>query len=177
MQEILSLLLIAIALSMDTFSVSLSLGTANIPIEKGIFLSIAVGIMHFIMPILGMLIGNIILKIIPFEHDFLVGIIFLTLSFKMIYDIFFEKEDTINLNYFGIFLFSISVSFDAFTTGIGLLVLTSNILLATFIFMITSFTFTIVGITLGKYVNQKIGKISSIMGVIILLIMALYLII
>ena len=95
----------------------------------------------------------------------------------MIYDIFFEKEDTINLNYFGIFLFSISVSFDAFTTGIGLLVLTSNILLATFIFMITSFTFTIVGITLGKYVNQKIGKISSIVGVIILLIMALYLII
>ena len=58
MQEILSLLLIAIALSMDTFSVSLSLGTANIPIEKGIFLSIAVGIMHFIMPILGMLIGD-----------------------------------------------------------------------------------------------------------------------
>lgn len=177
MQEILSLLLIAIALSMDTFSVSLSLGTANIPIKKGIFLSTVVGLMHFIMPILGMLVGNIILKIIPFNHDFLVGIIFLVLSFKMIYDIFFENNDSICLNYLGIFLFSLSVSFDAFTTGIGLLVLTKNIFLATSIFMITSFTFTLTGIVLGKYVNQKIGKVSSIIGVLILFIMALYLII
>lgn len=177
MPEILSTLLIAIALSMDTFSVSLSLGTANIPLKKGIFLSFVVGIMHFIMPILGMSIGLVVLDKIFLEHDFVLGIIFLILSFKMIYDIFCEENENIKLNIIGIFLFAISVSFDAFTTGIGLRALISNIFLATSIFMIVSFLFTLLGILLGKYINKKIGQISSLIGVTILIIMALYLII
>lgn len=177
MQEILSILLVAIALSMDTFSVSLSLGTANIEIKKGILLSIITGIMHFIMPLLGMVIGTFLLEFLPFEHDFFLGMIFLILGIKMIYDLFIEKEENINLNFLGIILFSISVSFDAFTTGIGLPVITNKIFMAILIFMIVSYLFTMLGIILGKFVNQKIGKISSIIGIIILLTMSLYLII
>ena len=177
MQEILSILLVAVALSMDTFSVSLSLGTANIEIKKGLFLSTVTGIMHFIMPLLGMVIGTFLLSFLPFEHDFFLGIIFLILGIKMIYDLFIEKEENISLNLLGIFLFSISVSFDAFTTGIGLPVITDKILVATLIFLLVSYLFTILGIILGKFVNQKIGKLSSIIGIIILFGMALYLII
>ena len=98
MQEISSILLVAVALSMDTFSVSLSLGTANIEIKKGLFLSTVTGIMHFIMPLLGMVIGTFLLSFLPFEHDFFLGIIFLILGIKMIYDLFIEKEENINLN-------------------------------------------------------------------------------
>ena len=66
--QLLSVFLIGIALSMDTFSLSLSLGT--LIDYKSIFkLSFIVGIMHFIMPFLGSLIGN---KIIVFlEISFL----------------------------------------------------------------------------------------------------------
>ena len=177
MQEITSILLIAIALSMDTFSVSLSLGTANIDLKKGIFLSTVTGIMHFIMPLLGMLIGNFLLNSLPFEHDFFLGVIFLVLAIKTGYDFFVEKEEKINLNLIGIFLFSLSVSLDAFTTGIGLLAITNRILIAMFTFMIISYIFTLVGILLGKYVNEKIGKASSIIGIVILLLMAFNLII
>ena len=77
MQEILTILVIAIALSMDTFSFALSLGTANIEIKKGILLSMVIGIMHFIMPLLGMSIGKFILSILPIEHAFFLGIIIL----------------------------------------------------------------------------------------------------
>ena len=177
MQEILSILLIAVALSMDTFSVSLSLGTANIEIKKGLILSTVTGIMHFIMPLLGMLIGNFLLDKLPFEHDFFLGIIFLILAFKMIYDFFVEKEENIKLNLLGIFLFSVSVSIDAFTTGIGLPAITNKIVTATLIFMVISYIFTLCGILLGKYVNKKLGKISAIIGIVILLAMAINLII
>ena len=177
MREILTIMIIAIALSMDTFSFSLSLGTANIELKKGIILATIIGIMHFVMPLLGMIIGNVILKLLPFEHDFFLGIIFLVLAFKMIYDLFIEKEDKINLSIIGIFIISLSVSFDAFTTGIGLLAITNKIITSTFIFMVTSYLFTLFGILLGKYVNEKIGKLSSMLGIIILFIMALYLII
>ena len=177
MHEILSILLIAVALSMDTFSASLSLGTANIEVKKGFLLSTVVGIMHFIMPLLGMCIGNLILSWLPFEHDFFLGIIFLVLTFKMIYDFLIEKKENIDLNFIGIFLFAVSVSCDAFTTGIGLLAITSRIITSTLIFMIVSYIFTLSGIALGKYVNKKLGRISSIIGIIILLMMSIYLII
>ena len=177
MPEIIPILIIAIALSMDTFSFSLSLGTANIKIKNGLILSTIIGIMHFIMPLLGMIIGKFILELLPFDHDFLLGIIFLILSFKMIYDLFLENDDQINMNLLGMFIVSFSVSFDAFTTGIGLLAITNKILLSTTIFMIISYIFTLFGILIGKYVNQKIGKLSSVFGIIILIIMSLYLII
>ena len=177
MQEIYIIILIAIALSMDTFSVALSLGTANIKIKKAIILSITVGIFHFIMPLIGMKIGKNILVLLPFDHEYFLGIIFLVLSMKMIYDLFIEKKESINLNILGIIVFSLTVSFDAFTTGLGLIAITNNILLSISIFMIISYLFTIFGILIGKYVNKKIGKLSSILGIIILIIMGLYLII
>jgi putative Mn2+ efflux pump MntP len=129
------------------------------------------------MPLLGMLIGSYLLNLLPFEHNFFLGIIFLILAFKMAFDFFIEKEEKITLNFLGIFLFSLSVSFDALTTGIGLLAITNKIFIATFIFMLVSYLFTFLGILLGKYVNQKLGKFSAVLGIIILLIMALYLII
>ena len=177
MHEILTILVIAVALSMDTFSFSLSLGSANIELKRGISLSLIIGIMHFFMPLLGMYIGKFILQLLPFEHDFFLGIIFLIISFKMSYDIFVNHEEHINLNIIGIIIISLSVSFDAFTTGIGLLAITSKTILSTTIFMLISFLFTIIGILLGRYVNKKIGKLSTIIGIIILLFMAIYLII
>ena len=52
------LLLIGICLSMDTFSLSLSLGTFNIVKKKCILFSCLVAMFHFIMPLLGVILGN-----------------------------------------------------------------------------------------------------------------------
>ena len=53
---------LAIALSMDAFSLALCLGTLNFSYKKMLMISVAVGIFHFIMPIIGMYIAEIILK-------------------------------------------------------------------------------------------------------------------
>lgn len=177
MHKLLTTFIIAIALSMDTFSVSLSIGSFNINMKKGLILSIMVGVMHFIMPLLGMVIGYNIFKFLPFDSDLVLGIIFLVLFFKMTYDYFVNDIDEIKLNIVGIFLFSLSVSMDAFTTGIGLLNYVDNMFVTLIIFMLVSFLFTISGIVLGKYANKKLGKISNIIGILILFILAIYLII
>ena len=52
MVEIISCFLIAVALSMDTFSLSLGLGTYNIKQQDCLKLSLMVGVMHFLMPLL-----------------------------------------------------------------------------------------------------------------------------
>ena len=177
MCDVIPILLIAIALSMDTFSASLSLGTLNISKRQALEVSSVVGIMHFIMPLLGMNIGKVILKMLPFEPDFFLGIIFLILAIKMIYDVYVESKTEIDLSVIGIILFSFGVSMDAFTTGVGLLAITSNILLSTLIFMSVSYAFTLTAIIIGKYINKRFSNISSLIGILILIIMSLYLII
>ena len=57
-------IIIAISLSMDAFSLALAYGTLNLN-KKDIYkLSLTVGVYHFIMPLLGLFLGSIILKYI-----------------------------------------------------------------------------------------------------------------
>ena len=63
MREFFNILSIAIALSMDTFSLSLSLGTYNISYKKIFQIALTVGLMHFLMPLFGDFLGE---KIITF---------------------------------------------------------------------------------------------------------------
>ena len=80
MKESLTILTIAIALSMDTFSLSLGIGTGNISKKRCLLFSIIVGIMHFIMPLIGNLIGNKIVEIFMLKSNFLLGIILIYLA-------------------------------------------------------------------------------------------------
>ena len=64
--KLISIILIGIALSMDTFSLSLSVGMFDIDRKKCLKLAIIVGIMHFIMPILGTIIALCKIVYIPF---------------------------------------------------------------------------------------------------------------
>ena len=171
--QILSILLIGIALSMDTFSLSLSLGTFNITNKQALKLSIIVGIMHFFMPILGMLLGEKLISLFELQCDFLLGVILLFIAIQMIIDLIKHEENSFNLNILGMFLFALGVSLDSFSVGLGIKAITLNINLATSIFAICSFIFTFTGIMIGKFANKFIGTYASIFGVVILFILGI----
>lgn len=163
------ILIIAISLSMDAFSLSLIYGTLNIDKKKILLQSLIVGIYHFIMPNIGNCIGNNISNIITINSNLLVFIILIIIGIQMIIDTFKQKE----INIKKMFSFGLAVSIDSFSIGITLKSISSNILLSTTIFMIVSLLFTYLGLTIGKNVNKKIGKISTILGGIILIIIGL----
>lgn len=174
MHSFLVLLSIGIALSMDTFSLSLSIGTLLTSSKKVVLIASIVGIMHFFMPLIGLLIGKQILKVVPLSPDFLVGFILVILAILMLKDLIFpEKEKSFNLNFLGILAFALSVSLDSFSVGIGLKAITNTYFLASLIFSICSFVFTFMGLIIGKYSQQKIGSFATIIGIIILIIVAL----
>ena len=52
--------LMAVSLSMDAFSLALVYGTLGMSKKYKIFLSIIVGMYHFVMPLLGMFLGEVI---------------------------------------------------------------------------------------------------------------------
>ena len=64
MQDIFIILIIAVSLSMDTFSLSLAYGMLKLKNSIIKQISITVGIFHFFMPLLGDFFGEYILSII-----------------------------------------------------------------------------------------------------------------
>lgn len=173
MFELIPLLTLGIALSMDTFSLSLSIGTSRLKDKDSLKVASVVGIMHFIMPLIGLFIGSEILRVFPISAHMMARIILLLIALMMIKDLKKEENVKLGLKWYEIFLFAFSVSIDSFSAGIGLKAITDNYLLASTIFSISSFIFTFIGLIIGKYTKEKLGKIATIIGIILLIIIAL----
>ena len=168
----LSIFFVGIALSMDAFSIALSIGTLNLPKTKLLLLPVITGIMHFIMPMLGVLLGNQLLNIININPKLIVAIIFLYLAVVMYFDKKHENIPKIT-SFLSVFLFAFSVSIDSFSLGIGLGVHEENTVLCGLLFSIFSFIFTKVGLDCGKRLTIRFGKIANVFGSIILLLLGI----
>ncbi len=164
-------IIIAISLSMDAFSLALAYGTLNLN-KKDIYkLSLVVGFYHFFMPLLGLFFGNIILKYVS-NPNFLVFVILFIIGIEMIYETFKEEDIKNIVSFRQILLFGLAVSIDSFSVGIGLNIISNNYLFCSIIFSLFSATFTYLGLILGKKISNIIGKTSTIIGGLILIIIA-----
>lgn len=166
-------LIIGISLSMDAFSLALIYGTQSISKKNKIILSIIVGIYHFVMPLLGVFLGNIILKYLVINLSIVVSIIFLFIGIEMIISSIKDDSHDFVVSIFGFLIFGLSVSIDSFTTGIGLNVINNNYLEVSSIFCIVSGSFTYLGLILGNKLGSIFGKLSTIIGGVILIILGI----
>lgn len=165
------IVLIAISLSMDAFSLSLAYGTLNLRNKDIHLLSIIVGIYHFFMPLLGLFIGTLILKIIKIDPEFIVFLVLSFIGIQMIVETFKKEEEIKYMNKSSLLLFGLAVSIDSFSVGIGMTAISDHYILCSFIFSISSFCFTYLGLLLGKKINLLLGKVSTIIGGTVLLLL------
>lgn len=168
--NILLIITIAVSLSMDAFSLSIAYGTLNLR-KKDIFsLALIVGIYHFFMPLLGNGVGNLFLKIFPLHPSLIVFIVLVFIGIQMIIEGIRGKNDVKELSFFEKIIFGLAVSIDSFSVGIGLQSISNKYILCACIFSLSSFIFTYFGLFFGKKINYIIGKISTIIGGIVLII-------
>ena len=161
--------IIAVSLSMDAFSLSLAYGTLGLNKKDKFFLSFITGIFHFFMPLLGMFIGSLFFKIINIDTNIIIFIILSFIGMEMIISSFTDEEvKCFKVSSF--FLFAFAVSIDSFSVGITFTDLDVSLFLSPFIFALTSFSFTYIGLLLGNKIARLVGKISTIVGGIVLII-------
>lgn len=158
---------------MDAFSLALIYGTQGITKKNKILLSLIVGIYHFIMPLIGVAIGTVITKKILVNPNIIVGIILSLIAIEMIISSFKEEDKKFLLTIPGYLLFGLSVSIDSLTTGIGLSLITQKYIFSSLIFAITSLSFTFFGLNIGDRLNKKYGRISTILGGIVLFVLGI----
>lgn len=164
---------IAIALSMDTFSLALTIGTLGISNKFIIYYSLLVGICHFFFPLFGSLLESKVSSYIFISANKLLGIIFLFLFLKLIRDLTKKDQPSLKLNILNQTLLAISVSLDSFTTGIGLKAITTNYYLSSTVFFIISSIFTLIGLKIGKESTNHLGIVANYLGLILLLFLSI----
>jgi len=172
--ELLLVLVVAVSLSMDAFSLSLAYGTLGIPKKQILLLSFIVGCFHFFMPIIGMLIGTSVLNIIKINPDIIVFIVLLIIGIQMIFDSFSENEDLKVMKTLELFLFAFAVSIDSFSVGLTLTNISSNYILSVIIFALCSMIFTFIGLMLGNKIANLVGKLATILGGVVLVIIGIF---
>jgi len=175
--SIVIVILIAVSLSMDAFSLSLAYGTLGMEKSKIRLLSLIVGLYHFFMPILGMYVGKKIILLLPILPGTLVFIVLFLIGIEMIVEAFKQEKKLKVLNLLELLVFGFAVSIDSFSVGLGLKTIYKNPYISALIFSLSSFIFTYLGLVLGKKINSVVGNISTLIGGLVLIIIGvLYLI-
>lgn len=174
MSIVLSLFLIGISLSMDTFSISLSIGSFNISKRKILLFSLLVGVLHFFMPLFGFVLGEKIVNFLNVNVNFLLGVILILIGIEMLISLFNKEEKHFDLSIINMFLIAISVSLDSFSTGLGLSAISSNIVMSGVIFSVCAFSFTFMGLLIGKYSSGILGIYGNILGIILLFVLGIF---
>lgn len=173
--DFISTLLIAIALAMDAFSVSLTKGFTLKKISKSqvLWFAIFFGGFQALMPVLGWLGGIQLEWLITTFAPWIAFILLLLIGSNMIRESFSnEEEDSSDkFSFKELTLLAIATSIDAFAVGITYAVLKTDILIPIIMIGVTAFIFTIIGLYLGKKIGNYFGGKFEILGGVILILL------
>jgi len=169
-----SIFLIALALSMDAFSVAMAIGAAGRGHASGavIRLATAFGIFQFVMPILGWLLGKTVVSYISdYDHWIAFGLL-LIVGLRMIKEYFDkdEKERTKDpTKGWSLLILSIATSIDALAVGVSFAFFDVNIYYASAVIGVVCFIITALGMIFGKKLSVLLGKKAVLLGGIVLI--------
>lgn len=162
---------LAVSLSMDACSLSLAYGFKNKRELKP--LPLIVGLFHFVMPLLGCFIGDVVISLFNFNTNFLMVILFSIIGVGMIIDSFNDDKISEINSIFDMLIFAFAVSMDSFILGVSLRNITNHIFVSSIIFCVISAIFTFIGLKFGEFIGRKIGKYADIIGGILIILLGI----
>jgi len=173
--EILSLLILAIGLGMDAFSVSLGLGMQQLRLKRIALIGLTIGIFHILMPFTGILLGQAISTQIGNLTTLAGGILLFIIGAQMFFSAF-NHEIKVRAHPIGtgLFLIAFSVSIDSFTVGLGLGISGVKVILSLLLFGAISCFLACFGMLIGRKVQGYLGTYSELLGGSILCGIGLY---
>ncbi|SFI66900.1 manganese efflux pump MntP [Thermoflavimicrobium dichotomicum] len=169
--QIITLILIAMALGMDAFSLGIGLGIRGLSIRKITLLSSSIGLFHVLMPLIGLGIGQYLTKYMQEIAAIVGGGMLCFLGGNMLWNSLKQEENQsyINTDSLGsVLLFSFSVSLDSLSAGLSLGLFAVNHFLAVLFFGGIGAIMAGIGLGLGKYLGTWLGNYGEAIGGMIL---------
>ncbi|OEH93302.1 manganese efflux pump MntP family protein [Bacillus solimangrovi] len=163
--ELFTLGVMAFALGMDAFSVGLGMGMLKLRLSRIFFIGIIIGLFHIIMPLAGMLCGNLVSAHFGGIAAYIGGGLLLILGFQMIMSSFRSDSGVLIMPVgVGLIVFALSVSLDSFSVGLSLGIYGARIIIAAIVFGIISTILTWLGLILGRKVQDWVGSYGEALG-------------
>ena len=178
--DLLTLLTLAVGLSMDAFAVSICKGLAmrEKVLGKGVIIGLWFGGFQALMPWLGWFIGSRFQKYIEqFDHWIAFGLLAF-IGGQMIYESLKEKEEVETegdqLDIGQLFLMAIATSIDALAIGVTFALLPGvNIWTSIALIGCTTFMISFAGVGIGFRFGNKYEKKTQIVGGVILIVLGI----
>ncbi|WP_408008639.1 manganese efflux pump MntP family protein [Pseudalkalibacillus sp. A8] len=168
--ELITLIIMAIALGMDAFSMGLGMGMIQLRLRQIYKIGLLIGIFHMIMPLLGMSIGKQLSLHFGNLATWIGGGLLVALGVQMILSSLRSTDEPfITPKGFGIWLFSLSVSLDSFSVGLSLGIFGAKVIITILLFGIISMGLTWIGLLIGTKTQKWFGSYSEALGGCILL--------
>lgn len=176
--DLFSLLLLAVGLAMDAFSVSTVIGFSTGSNENMLAFKLALtfGVFHICMPVIGWLLGFTIIDLVSGYDHWIAFFLLLFVGTRMIVEAR-KNEDTININrvlgFRNLILFSVAVSLDSLAVGLSFFLENIGIFVPSLVIGLVTFIISATGFKIGGKVSQKFGRNTQIIGGVILVLIGL----
>lgn len=172
--DLISIILLAIALSMDAFSVSITRGLVwNCNIKHAALIAVFFGGFQAVMPIIGWILGVQLSIYISAVAPWIAFALLIFIGTKMIYESFVMKEEDI-CRFFSLkelLILSIATSIDALAAGVTFAFLNISIVIPIILIGIITFGLSFIGVFIGKKIGHLFeSKIEMVGGVILIVI-------
>ena len=186
--NLVDIILLAFALSIDACVVSFSYGTKikNSVVKSSLLLALFTGVFQSLMPYLGGICTNCVRCYIEPFSKWIVFAIFLYLGFNFIKEginksdneaVITEKNTNDVITYPTLFMVAAATSIDAFSAGITLCLNLDCIIFPIILIGLVTFVNSIIGFFTGKFFSRLNPKILEIIGGLILITLAIKVII
>lgn len=175
--NLITIFMMAIGLSFDTFAVSLTLGTSKscTDIRKSLGMALYFGFFQSLMLFLGLIAGLGIRVFVESFAHLIAFFLLVIVGLKMIYESTILKKKNENCSSTGFPVLTglaLATSIDALSVGFSYSLLNDNFFIPLTVLGLVTFTAAISGITIGKRLGIVFGKRLEIIGGIVLIIIA-----
>jgi len=164
--ELVTIVLMAIALGMDAFSLGVGIGMKGVRRIDALRIGTMVALFHVLMPLVGIFAGQYIGALLGDLARYASGGLLLLLGLHMILSSWkgggFHSINHRSL--WGSLLFSLSVSIDSFSVGVSLGMFHSNLILTVLSFGFFGGLMSLMGLGLGRQMGKQFGDYGEAAG-------------
>lgn len=170
-----TLIIMAFAVGLDAFSVSLGLGMQSLRKRHIFFIGCLFGLPHVIFPLFGLLLGKKLSTEIG-QYTIIVGsLLLMIIGLQMIFSSFnYEAKRLVLPTITRLFMLAVTVSLDSFPVGLSLGLSGAKVFLTLILFGISSTILTWAGLLIGRKVHHFLGVYSEMLGGSVLCTLGLY---
>ena len=170
-------LVLAVALSMDAFAVSIGLGSKHVNKTKTLAIVVAIyfGVFQALMPLIGFLGGKGVLGWVDEYAKLIAFFLLVLIGGKMIYESITEgiEEDIAQITHKVLLILAIATSIDAMAAGFTLTLIEINAFLACAIIGIITFVFSWIGVLVGAKSGTWLESKAELFGGVTLILIGL----